>query len=173
MVIGLKLLVGDRPQPHRRKILVMPTWTDNRGSGAALNKLASTRFPASAALMELACCLKRMSTQALVEWAPRETSREADELANCDFHQFDPSRRISVGTGTLRISLTRHSRWKNQRDETPREGRLRAKDHARERENKEAKARRQNQSDGSMVPEESPVNKSSTRPVRKKVQNRL
>ena len=39
---------------------------------AALNKLVSTKFPASAVLMELACHAKRMSTKAIVEWAPRD-----------------------------------------------------------------------------------------------------
>ena len=72
VAIGLKLFFGDRLQPHRTKIPVMPTWTDNRGKGAALNKLLSTRFPASAVLMELPCRPQRMSIEALVEGAPRE-----------------------------------------------------------------------------------------------------
>ena len=35
-------------------VLIVPSITDNRGNGAALNKLMSTRFPSSAVLMELA-----------------------------------------------------------------------------------------------------------------------
>ena len=102
VVIRLKLFFVDQPKPHRTKVPVMPTWTDNRGNGAALNKLMSTRFLASAVIMELACYLKRMSIKALVEWAPREANREADELANGDHHRFDPSRRIPIEPGSLR-----------------------------------------------------------------------
>ena len=59
----------------------MPTITDNRGNGALLNKLMSTKFPASAVLMELASYMRRMSLRTVVEWAPREGNKEADKLA--------------------------------------------------------------------------------------------
>ena len=106
VVIGLKLFFGDRPQPHRTKILVLPTWTANRGNGAALNQLMSTRCTASAVLMELASYLKRMSINALVEWATRQVNREADELANGDRHRFDPLRPISTEPGSLRWDIS-------------------------------------------------------------------
>ena len=52
---------------RRSRVLVVPTWTDNRGNGAALNRLM-TRFPASAVLMELSSCMKRMAVKVQVEW---------------------------------------------------------------------------------------------------------
>ena len=42
----------------RRKQTVMPTWTDNRDHGTALNNLISTKFPSSAVLMEQASYMK-------------------------------------------------------------------------------------------------------------------
>ena len=51
VLISLKLFHGEIPAPHRSRVLVAPTWTDNRGNGAALNKLMTTGFPASAVLM--------------------------------------------------------------------------------------------------------------------------
>ena len=76
--------------------MVAPTWTDNRGNGSALNKLMSTKFPASAVLMELATYTKRMGMKVLVGWTPRAGNREADALANGDSSLFDPRRRVQL-----------------------------------------------------------------------------
>ena len=54
MLIALKLKFGQEPDPDDMRVLIVPSITDNRGNGAALNKLMSTRFPSSAVLMELA-----------------------------------------------------------------------------------------------------------------------
>ena len=51
-------------------MLVRTKWTDNRGNGAALNKLMTTRFPASAVLMELASHMKAMALKVQLEWTP-------------------------------------------------------------------------------------------------------
>ena len=71
VLISLKLFFGDEPKRERTKVQVVPTWTDNRGNGSALNKLMSTKFPSSAVVMELSWYPKRMSAKASVEWAPR------------------------------------------------------------------------------------------------------
>ena len=73
---------------------MIPSFTDNRGNGSALNKLMTNGYPSSAVVMELACYLKRMSVKAVVEWAPRTANHEADELANGDTTRFDPAKRI-------------------------------------------------------------------------------
>ena len=101
MVVALKVKFGQEPDPNEMRVLVVPSITDNRGNGAALNKLMSTRFPSSAVLMELASYMKHRGMRAIVEWAPRECNREADMLANGDTSSFDPGRRIPVLAGTL------------------------------------------------------------------------
>ena len=73
-----------------------PTWTDNRGNGSALNKLMTTKFPASAVLMELAAFMKRMSMKVVVEWTPRSANQHADKLANGSHAGFDPSKRVPL-----------------------------------------------------------------------------
>ena len=70
---------------------MIPSFTDNRGIGSALNKLMTNKYPSSAVVMELACYLKR---KAVVDWAPRSTNYEADELANGNTGRFDPAKRI-------------------------------------------------------------------------------
>ena len=101
LVIALKLRFGQDPDPDETRVIVVPSITDNRGNGAVLNKLMSTKFPSSAVLMELALFMKHRGMRAILEWAPRECNREADMLANGDSSLFDPERRIPVSAGTL------------------------------------------------------------------------
>ena len=58
------------------------------------NKLMTNKYPSSAVVMELACYLKRMGIKAVVDWAPRSTNYEANELANGNTCRFDPAKRI-------------------------------------------------------------------------------
>ena len=86
----LKLRFGDKPDTDDTRVLIVPSVTDNRGNGAVLNKLMSSRFPSSALLMEMASYIKCKGTRPIVEWAPREFNKEADSLANGDTTAFDP-----------------------------------------------------------------------------------
>ena len=61
----------------------------------------TTKFPASALLMELACYMKKMSIRPVVEWIPREGNKEADRLANGDHSSFRPDLRILVRADSL------------------------------------------------------------------------
>ena len=51
VLIALMLYFWDDNRAHRGSIKVIPTVTDNRGNGAALNKLMTTKNPASAGVM--------------------------------------------------------------------------------------------------------------------------
>ena len=82
VLVASKVYNGEEPRTNRSSIRIVPTTTDNRGNGAALNKLMTTRYPASAVLMELAAYSKKVGSKASVEWSPREANREADALAN-------------------------------------------------------------------------------------------
>ena len=76
-----------------------------RGNGAALNKLMTTRYPASAVLMELASHMKASSMKVQVEWAPRSGNQEADELANGVVDRFSPELRVDVVAEDLKWQL--------------------------------------------------------------------
>ena len=43
ILISLKLRFGDAPDPDDTKVLIVPSFTDNRGNGAVLNKLMTPR----------------------------------------------------------------------------------------------------------------------------------
>ena len=96
VLIALMLQYTDEERAHRSSVRIVPTITDNRGNGSALNKLMSTKFPASAVIMEMASFMNRRGIRASVEWAPREGNREADSLANGDFSSFSESQRLHV-----------------------------------------------------------------------------
>ena len=101
VLVALKLRYGETPRERHTRVQIVPTITDNRGNGALLNKLMSTKFPASAVLMELASYMRRMSLRTVVGWAPCEGNKEADKLANGNAEDFDPSLRIDVSASTL------------------------------------------------------------------------
>ena len=87
VLLALKCFFQGRNSEHDTKVQILPTWTDNRGNGSVLNKLMTTRYPASAVLMEMSVFMKRHKLKTNVEWAPREANKEADELANGDVHE--------------------------------------------------------------------------------------
>ena len=89
VLLSLKVFYGDQPpEGMNTRVQVVPTWTDNRGNGSALNKLMTTRFLASAVVMELAAYMKVRSLKSAVQWAPRSVNQEADSLANGDTSAF-------------------------------------------------------------------------------------
>ena len=51
--------------------------------------------------MEMGSYMKARGMRAIVEWAPREFNKEADQLANGITDSFDPNRRIHVSSQTL------------------------------------------------------------------------
>ena len=76
--------------------------TDNRGNGSVLNKLMTTKFPASAVVMELSNHVKARSLKAAVQWAPRSVNQEADSLANGDVSAFSPELREVIVPSEIR-----------------------------------------------------------------------
>ena len=100
MLVALKLRFGQDPDLEDTRVMIAPSINDNRGNGAALNELMSTRFPSSAVLMELASYMKAREMRAIVEWAPRECNREADLLDNGITDLFDPAHRMQVSART-------------------------------------------------------------------------
>ena len=101
VLVSLKAFHGNQPGEGRTKVQVLPTWTDNRGNGAALNKLMTIRYPASALIMEMSAYFKRMRIRALVEWTPRTANRESDALANGDVSGFDPELEVKIDDKVL------------------------------------------------------------------------
>ena len=105
VLFALKVYYGDEPRKNRSSIRIVPTTTDNRGNGAALNKLMTTRYPANAVLMEFAAYSQKMGSKASAECSSWEANREADALANGDLTLFAPELRIPVSHRHLQWSV--------------------------------------------------------------------
>ena len=61
---GTETTVRRDPREKHTSVQIVPTITDNRGNGALLNKLMSTKFTASAVLVELASYVRKMNEPA-------------------------------------------------------------------------------------------------------------
>ena len=104
VLVALKLLYRESTREKHTRVQIVPTITDNRGKGALLNNLMSTKFPASAVLMELASYMRKMSLRTVVELA-REGNTEADKLANGNAEDFELSLRIEGNASTLKWDI--------------------------------------------------------------------
>ena len=69
------------PTWHGLRVHVAIFWADNRGNGAALNKLTTTKCPASAVIMEFAAYSKKIGKRVAVDWSHRAANQEAGERA--------------------------------------------------------------------------------------------
>ena len=98
VVIALKIRCGQAREKMRSKVMLVP---DNRGNGAALDQLMSTKFPSSAVLLEPATYVKNRGLRAIVEWAPREFNRETDRLAKGVTDGFGPRLEMKIDPGEL------------------------------------------------------------------------
>ena len=96
MLLAVRAFFPDAQRTQRTKLVVIPSYTDNRGNGALLNKLMSSKYPLSALLMEFGEQLSCSGVRPDVRWAPREANREADRLANGDSSGFNPALRLRV-----------------------------------------------------------------------------
>ena len=45
VLISLKVFYGDEPPPHQEKVVVAPTWTDNRGNGLGVEQAHVNQIP--------------------------------------------------------------------------------------------------------------------------------
>ena len=99
--LALKVFFGQTGREHHTKVQIMPKWTGSRGDGSALNKVMTTRYPASAVIMEMSVFMKRQGLRTLVEWTPREGNKEADELANGFTQRFRPEYEVKLKADEL------------------------------------------------------------------------
>ena len=100
ILIALKLFYGST-STDRSKVMVALAWMDNRGNGALLKNLKTTKFPGCALLMELASFMKRKSMKVVVDWTPREGNKEADRLANGIVDDFSPDLEIKLDSSAI------------------------------------------------------------------------
>ena len=63
VLVALKLVHEDQPSNQGTQVMVLPTWTDNRGDGAAIKRLMTTRYPSPVVIVELSALHDEESPQ--------------------------------------------------------------------------------------------------------------
>ncbi len=81
--------------------VVVTSVTDNQGNGFALTRLMTTRFPLCLIVMELSAQLEAHNMRLEVEWAPRESNQEADDLSNGISEGFTERHRTEIDLATF------------------------------------------------------------------------
>ena len=95
---------------------------------AALNKLMTTRYPVSSALMEPSSCVKRMAITAVVQWTPGMHIVSLEEADTQDALKPDTSRQNGIHFDSrLPVTIKRtHVRQKTRRRRGVDEARVKA-----------------------------------------------
>ena len=103
VLLAVKYLLPVESSPlASQTVSLTRVFSDNRGNGHVLSKLATTKFTLSAVVMELAFEPKSRGLLADVAWVPRGTNVEADALANGVFDAFNPALRVKVDLATVK-----------------------------------------------------------------------
>ena len=87
--------------------------TDNKAASSVTSKRLSTKLPLLIILMEYLGTCEEIGLRCHLDWRPRDTNTEADDLTNGRFEAFQDSRRIQVSWSDLDLpyiqSLMKHS----------------------------------------------------------------
>ncbi len=99
-LVALKVLPIDstRSGSMRSHLLHCGGGTDNKAAGALSVRKRSAKLPVMVVLMEYLSQCEAMNIRCKLNWRPRETNVEADDLTNERFSRFDLKLRVSVGT---------------------------------------------------------------------------
>ena len=79
--------------------------TDNKSTGPLVNRRLSTKFPLMVILMDYLGFCEEKGIRCHLDWRPRDTNIEADQLTNKDFSSFDSSRRIHASWEDLKFPM--------------------------------------------------------------------
>ena len=94
-------------EPSRRAshILHCPGGTDNKAAESLAAKGLSTKFPLMIVLMEYLAMCEQKRLRCQLDWRPRESNIEADDLTNQVFDKFDLERRVEVSWSSLKFPM--------------------------------------------------------------------
>ena len=100
-VVALQIFdVGSRSSRRAAHVLHCGGGTDNKAA-----KGLSTKFPLKIVLMEYLAICERKRMRVQLEWRPRESNVEADDLTNLEFGKSDLNRRIDVAWHDLEFPM--------------------------------------------------------------------
>jgi hypothetical protein len=77
-------------------LITLSAYTDNAGNSHVLRKFASSKYPLSILVMEMAAQLDAFDAGMELAWVPRNQNVEADDLTNARDEEFDARLRVEV-----------------------------------------------------------------------------
>ena len=105
-VVALQVFnVRSAPSRRASHVLHCGGGTDNKAAESLSAKGLSTKFPLMIVLMEYLAICERKHMRVQLEWRPRESNVEADDLTNLEFGKFDLKKRISVSWSDLKFPM--------------------------------------------------------------------
>ena len=88
-----------------RGVMGLTGVTDNQENSFVLKKMLSSKYPLALILMQLSVLLSERKLWLDLEWRPRESNVEADDLTNEDFSKFSPWLRVDLKFSDLRLEV--------------------------------------------------------------------
>ena len=90
-LVAIKVLPFEKFQPglHGAHILHCGGGTDNKAAGSLAARKLSTKLPVLIVLMEYLSQCEAMNIRCQLNWRPRDTNVEADDLTNEKFERFN------------------------------------------------------------------------------------
>ena len=82
-------------------LVTLSAYTDNAGNSHVLRKFASSKYPLSILVMEMATQLDAFDAEMELAWVPRNQNVEADDLTNARYEEFDAKLRVEVDLDKL------------------------------------------------------------------------
>ena len=79
--------------------------TDNKAAGSLSVRKLSTKLPVMVVLMEYLSQCEAMNIRCKLNWRPRDTNVEADDLTNERFSRFDAKLRVPVKWSDLKFPI--------------------------------------------------------------------
>ena len=79
--------------------------TDNKAAESLAAKGLSTKFPLMIVLMEYLAMCEQKRLRCQLDWRPRESNIEADDLTNQVFDKFDLGKRVEVSWSSLKFPM--------------------------------------------------------------------
>ena len=101
VLLALMLFGPEAKWSRKGGAVTLSAYTDNAGNSHVLRKFASSKYPLSILVMEMAAQLDVFDAELELAWVPRNQNTEADDLTNARYEEFDGSLRIEVDLDKL------------------------------------------------------------------------
>ena len=95
----------EEPKGPSAHILCCGGGTDNKAATQLVRRRLSTKWPVMLVLMDYLDFCETKGLRCQLDWRPRDTNVEADQLTNEDFSSFDLEKRIKIKWEDIKLPM--------------------------------------------------------------------